>query len=274
MSCNTYFTRETVVDVDAAVIGICRKSWKSIEDKEAEPEKAQEIMSKERFDILPIESDSGVKEYYRTNLWSVFSSISRKQILDTDVIHCQTSLRDLIERFASQPKEFFFLGDEEEIVGLVSIVHLNERQVKVYLFNLLSELEIRLSRFLSSKKSDEELLEIEFETSDQQNDKMPSSYEKIKENYRSDVKNGVDVPFTEYVYLSNFIRIIRKLGLHKDLGYSTTQYDKLGSLVDLRHKVAHPNRSIITEADSVGQLWKRIIRIEEAVDKLKDLQGN
>jgi len=97
------------------------------------------------------------------------------------------------------------------------------------------------------------------------------SYEKIKENYRSDVKNGVDVPFTEYLYLSNFIRIIRKLGLHKNLGYSGTQYDKLGSLIELRNQVAHPNRSIITQPDSVRKLWWRIVRIEEAVDKLKNL---
>jgi len=268
MSCDTYFTRENVVDVDAAVIGISRKSWKAIEDKEAEAEKAREIMRKERFDILPIESDFEVKEYFHTDLWGDFSSISRKQILDADVIDCRTSLRDLIEGFVSQSRQFFFLGDDkEEVVGLVSIVHLNERKVKVYLFNLLSELEIRLSHFLSSRVSEKTLLEMKFETSDEQNDKG-TSYEKIKEHFKSDVKNGVDVPFTEYLYLSNFIRIIRKQGLHKDLGYSGTKYDKkLDSLVDLRHKVAHPNRSIVKEPHSVEKLWRRIVRIEEAVDK-------
>lgn len=255
MSYDTYFIRENVVDVDAAVIGISRKAWKSLKDKEAEPEKAREIMSKQRFDILPIESDFGVKEYFHTDRWNDFSSISRKQILDTDVIHYRTFLRDLIEGFASQSKQFFFLDDEEEVVGLVSIVHLNERQVKVYLFNLLSELEIRLSHFLSSIVSEETLLEMEFEISDEQNDKVPS-YEEIKKNYKSAVKNGVDVSFTEYLYLSNFIRIIRKRGLHKDLGYSGNQYDKLGSLIELRNQVAHPNRSIITQPDSVGKLWR------------------
>ncbi len=266
-----HFVRENIVDVDAAVIGISRKAWKSFKDKEADLEKVREIMSKQRFDILPIESDSGVKEYFHTDRWNDFSSISRKQILGTDVIHYRTSLRDLIEGFASQSKQFFFLDDEEEVIGLVSIVHLNERQVKVYLFNLLSELEIRLSHFLSSRVSEETLMEMEFKISDEQNDKV-LSYEKIKGNYKSDVKYGVDVSFTEYLYLSNFIRIIRKLGLHKDLGYSGKQYDKLGSLNDLRNLVAHPNRSIITQPDSVGKLWKRIVRIEEAVDKLKNLQ--
>lgn len=262
MSYDTCFAREIVVDVDAAVIGISRKSWKSLKDKEVEPEKAREIMSRERFDILPIESDSGVKEYFRTNLWSDFSSISRRQILDADVIPYQASLRNLIEGFASQSRQFFFLGDKEEVVGLVTIVHLNERQVKVYLFNLLSELEIRLSHFLSSRVSEETLLEKEFGISD-----------KIRNAYKSDVAKGVDVSFTEYLYLSNFIRIIKKLGLHEDLGYSTTQYEKkLGSLNDLRHKVAHPIRSIITEPSSVGKLWKRIVRVEEVVDKLKNLQ--
>ncbi len=62
------------------------------------------------------------------------------------------------------------------------------------------------------------------------------------------------------------------MGLHKDLGYSGKQFDKLGSLIKLRNQVAHPNRSIITQPYSVGKLWKQIVRIEDMVDKLNNPQ--
>ncbi|MHC4460414.1 MAG: hypothetical protein ACYS6W_04395 [Planctomycetota bacterium] len=271
MSYDTHFLIENVVDVTAAVIGISKQRWYALKEGEENVVKAREVMEKQRFDILPIVSDSGVKEYFQADSWNDFSSISRKQITDRDVIHFQTPLRDLIHKLASKSRLFFFLSDETEVVGLVSIVHLNSRQVKVYLYNLLSELEIGLSHFLSARVSEEALLEMEFETSDEENDKV-NTYEKIKEDYKDAINKGVDVSFTECLYLSHFIRIIRKMGLHKDLGYSGKQYDRLGSMNDLRHKVAHPNRSIITDANSVERLWKQITRIEKALSKLSSYQ--
>lgn len=270
MSYDTRFLIENVVDVTAAVIGISKNRWEAIKEEEANETTAQDIIQKRRYDILPIESVSGIREYFHTKNWNDYPAISRKRIIDDDIIHYQTSLRDLIDKLVFESRLFFFLCDDVEIVGLVSIIHLNARQVKVYLFNLLSELEIRLSHFLSARVSEEALLEMEFETSDEENDKV-NTYEKIKEDYKDAINKGVDVSFTECLYLSHFIRIIRKMGLHKDLGYSGKQYDRLGSLNELRHKVAHPNRSIITDPNSVEKLWSRITRIEKALSRLRNI---
>lgn len=266
MSYDKHFQQENVVEVTAAVIGISKERWEAIKEGEENAVKAQEVMEKQRFDILPIVSAYGVKDYFKTDRWNDYSSISRKQITDEDVIDFQTPLRDLIYGFTSKSRLFFFLRQGTEVVGLISIVHLNSRQVKVYLFNLLSELETHLSRFLSSKITERELLEMKLGKVNEGNDNK-NSYEESKRNYKKDVERGVEPSFVEYLYLSHFIRIIAKKNLHTALGYSSKSEfnSELGSLNDLRNKVAHPNHSIVTDANPVERLWKQITRIEKAL---------
>jgi hypothetical protein len=272
MSYDTHFLIENVVNVTAAVIGISKQRWEALKDREANAVKAREIMAERRFDILPIVSDSGVKEYFRADMWNDYSSISKRQIYDNDIINFTTPLRDLIHRLAAESRHFFFLGNETEVVGLVSVVDLNSRQVKVYFYNLLSELEIRLGRFLASKVTEGELLGMELGNTKEANGGK-NSYEESKRCYEKDLKSGVESSFIEYLYLSQFIKIIVKKDLHSALGYSRKSEfnSELGSLNDLRNQVAHPNRSIIIDANSVERLWKQITMIEKVLSHLRSI---
>lgn len=262
-----HFLRESVVDINAAVVGVSKNKWKSIEEDIATAERAAEIMRRERFDVLPIASGSVTKEFFQTDRWNDYSMISRKSITHRDVISLQTYIRDVIRDFASEPRCFYFLSHESRIVGLVSIVNLNCRQVKVYLFSLLSELETRLGRFISEHTSETELLEMAFEGDDK------NKYEEIKNRYKKDRSSGVDVAFVEYLYLSDVVNITLKTGLYSELGYGKNKFKaNFGSLVDLRNTVAHPNRSVTTSTDSVVQLWQRIDRIEDALFRLRICQ--
>ena len=69
--------------------------------------------------------------------------------------------------------------------------------MKVYLFCLLSELELRLGNFIASHFSEDELLKMTF----------GQQYEDVKELYRADKETGNDVRFGEYLYLSNLLNI-------------------------------------------------------------------
>ena len=51
---DTRFLRETVVDVDAAVVGVSKARWEAIAEREASVEEAARRMQANRFDILPI----------------------------------------------------------------------------------------------------------------------------------------------------------------------------------------------------------------------------
>lgn len=254
------FMREGVVDINAAVVGISKVRWTCITEREATNEQAAAIMRQQRFDILPIVNDAEIKKYYRTHKWNDYSSISQDTITYRDVIPYHTHIHDVIKALAIESRNFFFLHNERRIVGLVSVANLNCRQVKVYLFSLLSELEVRLGNFISSHVSEDVLLKMTFET------KEKEKHEEVMKRYQQDKKTGSDASFVEYLYLSDLINIIIKQKLYDQLGYSRTRFEnRLGSLNELRHAVAHPARSIVTDKHPVEKLWERIDRVEEAL---------
>ena len=143
------FLRENVVDIDAAVVGIHRTRWTDIDSSSATKERASEMMGEGRFDVLPIVDGTDLRQYYCTDNWGDFSSVSRKSITHRDVIPSSTHIREVIKGFTTERQHFFFLANERRIVGLISVVNLNCRQVKVYLFSLLSELEVSLANFIA-----------------------------------------------------------------------------------------------------------------------------
>ena len=259
-----YFQRESVLDINAAVVGVSKSKWKYIDEDGADENKAIVLMKENRFDILPIMQEASIREYYQTNNWNNYTSVSRKHITHKDIIHFQTHIRDVIKRFANESRLFYFLSNEHRIVGLISVVNLNCRQVKVYLFSLLSELEIRLGNFITENVTTDELMRMTF------NGTTKGKHEDVKARYTSDKAKGYDVPFVEYLYLSDLINVMIEKRLYSKLGYSRTFFEKhFGSLNEFRHNIAHPARSIINRADSVNKLWNKIDHIEEALFKLR-----
>jgi len=260
----SHFAREGVVDINAAVVGVGRTSWIHVSEQEATLENAARMMRSEQIDILPVVNGSRVTKYFRTRQWNDYSSISEETIRHGDAIPFTTHIRDVIRGFALEDRKFYFLQNERRIVGLISVVNLNCRQVKVYLFSLLTELEVHLSTFLSQHIPDDQLLKMTF--GDEEDGQEKDKHSDVKQRYFADKKNGVDLPIMEYLYLSDLISVITKLRLYEQLGYSNRQFQKdLGSLNALRNQVAHPTRSIIVDECSPKRLWRRIDRIEEAL---------
>ena len=101
MTEDIHFLRETVVDIDAAVVGVSSVRWTAIPETEASAERATEMMKANRFDTLPIESEKGIKEYFQTDTWNDYSSIARRAVTHRDVIPYRTPLRNVIQGFAS-----------------------------------------------------------------------------------------------------------------------------------------------------------------------------
>jgi hypothetical protein len=263
---NVHFLRETVVDIDAAVVGISSTRWTSIPVADASTENAAQEMSKHHFDILPIVDADGVKEYFHTEVWEDYSSVIRRRITHRDVIPFATPLRDVIEGFALKSRSFYFLGNERRIVGLISVANLNCRQVRVYLFSLLSELEIELGNLISEHCSETELLDLTFGAATQK-----SKHESVRDRYNSAKAKGVDVQVVEYLYLPDMIKVIGKKKLFGQLGYQSCGKfaDVFNPLVSLRNTVAHPTSSLIVDAKSCIKLWKQIDQIEEVLFHLR-----
>src|SRR5262245_12670741 len=96
---DSHFLRETVVDIDAAVVGISSNRWTAVSEAEATLERASEIMAEHRFDILPITIGTRVTHYFRTSRWNDFSNITKQRITHRDLIPHRTSLREVIKSF-------------------------------------------------------------------------------------------------------------------------------------------------------------------------------
>lgn len=260
-----HFLRESVVDIDAAVVGVSCERWCSIPLADATPERAAEVMRATPFDTLPIDDQAGVKEFFRTEVWNDYATVVRHIISHRDVIPFDVPLRTVIHAFATESRYFYFLGNERRVVGLISIANLNCRQVNVYLFSLLSELEIQLGSLIHRHCTADELLSMTFDATDD------PKYAPARKRYESDRATGVDVPFVEYLYLSDFVKVIKKVGLFRQLGFPSAQQfqNSLGSLVELRHVVAHPTRSLVTDMASCKQLWDQIDRVEGLLFQLR-----
>jgi len=252
-----HFLRRTVVDVDAAVVGISRERWVTIPRNTGYFESARTLMRNSRFDVLPIDDRGSVKRFLHTKKWNDYSEIVESDIRHCDVISFDTGIRDVIKAFAKEEQNFFFLVSERTIQGLISIGCLNCRQVRVYLYSLLSDLEVSLGNYISKNLSEEELIEFVIGSGSSR------SNADIKKRFIEDKAKGVDVPFVEYLYLTDLQNVMVKKKFVNQLGMSSTSAKKvLGALTEFRHRVAHPIRSILATDNPAAELWKRIDQIE------------
>jgi len=262
MKAEIAFRRQNVVNVDAAVVGVSRARWISIR-QEATVQEARDAMAAHRFDVLPIDDGKRCREYFGTAAWGDFSSVSRSSIRHSDVLPYDVSLRDVIRGMGTENRRFFFLVDEGEIAGLISIANLNCRQVALFVFGLLVEIEVRLGELIQRRIGDGFQDALRTVCS-------PEKYKDISERLDADRSKGLDVSIGEYVYLPDLVNVVPLAGLHKELGYSRSSYTRdAGSLVELRNRVAHPSRSLLTSDHSVERLWKRIDRAESLLFALR-----
>ena len=108
-SYDVHFLADTVAHINAAAVGISRNRWSSIKAEEATEREALARMQAGSFDVLPITTEVAVKEYFQTDKWNDFTSVSRKSITHRDVIPLHTHIRDVIKGFASESRLFYFL---------------------------------------------------------------------------------------------------------------------------------------------------------------------
>jgi hypothetical protein len=259
--------QKPLVDVRAAHIGIPKNRWNLLTEEEASKDVAGRTMASSRFDILPVahKNEQTLKGYFKTVQPGNYNEIEFHAIEHHDIIPERVNLRELIDLFHREERFFYFVCHEhslEGISGLVSVVHLNNRLVRVFLYNLLTELELLMSEQLATIP-ESQLLELLEESNN-------TKHQKLINHFHSDQKEGYDTSLVEYLYLSDLVNFTMKLRIFSRLGYSRTRFDDhLNSLVALRNRIAHPSRSIVDNKHTIHRLWKRLDRLDEALFRLK-----
>ena len=256
-----FYLDEGHIKITAASVGISSRRWKA---SKANGSKYKSLMKVNRFDILPIISNDGkTYEFYKTNKPNNYDNISKHPITYKDVIPLDTSIRDIIKGFATDERTFYFLTYHSRITGLITLGNLNCRQVQVYIFGLICELERILSEFIEVVLTKGQLEDFIIKKSES-NKKLQEVWEHYKELIKVDLENKL----IEHLYLSDFFNIINHFKHNIILNYSNTQWDDLSGVNDLRHLVAHPTRSLLDKDNDIKRLWKRIGKIEDLTFRL------
>jgi len=158
MTEDIYFLDEGQVKITVASVGISRQRWTGINENEIENDNYIDLMKSKRFDHLPIISSNGnILEYFKTKNPNNFSSVKRHIISYDDVIPLDTNIKDVIDKFSSTKRTFYFLTFHKNVSGLITLGNLNCRQVQVFVFNLICELERELGDFINDKLNDIEI---------------------------------------------------------------------------------------------------------------------
>ena len=240
------------IDVIASQIGISKWNWVDI--KEHNEEKAKAIMRENRFDVLPItEKDKTVNYYYSTQEWNNYESLNKLPIDNAPKIYYQMSLRDLIRKFNKERNHYYyFLTDENEVLGLVSYVNLNSQLVYNYLFQVLSDIERSILNFLKNYISQEEIIR-EFSNSDNKHliELVKMFEEAIAYNSDSDI--------FQHLYLQDIGILLKKFenklpNDKKKLLSFRKKFSPENTYTILRNKVMHPVRPILTEPNTISKI--------------------
>jgi hypothetical protein len=265
---SSVWSNADIIRVTAAAAGISSTRWDGIRESEATDEQALAKMKECRYDVLPILHGDGedlqVRQCFVALRWNDYSCVQRQTITHRDVIPASTSVRDVIRAFALESRLFYFLSVEDQIAGLVSVANLNSREVLVYLFGMLSKLEVALASLISSGMSRDEIVKTYDRVAD------PAIKDKVFARYQVDKQAGVDLDFLEYVNFRDLVQIACKGKLYETIGYEKKQFTVgFGDLAELRNNIAHPVKSLIGSSNGVNQLWERIDRLEEALFRLQ-----
>jgi hypothetical protein len=271
MTEDIFYQDEGQFKITAASVGVSKLRWKSIKHNEISSNLHIELMEKNRFDHLPVEEvDGSVIKFFKTAVPNKYDKIDELKININDIIALDTNIRDVIEKFATQNRTFFFLRYQKTISGLITLGNLNCKQVQIYIFSLVCELERELGDFLNhflSEKDITEWLNRKIKANIQ-NEK----YKNILLSYANLIDSDLENNLTEHLFLVDLFKIINDTNLYLQLDYSKLEWEKMKSVNELRNRIAHPTRSLIDADNTIFKLHERISKIEDLTFRLSTIK--
>jgi hypothetical protein len=271
MTEDIFYQDEGQFKITAASVGVSKLRWKSIKHNEIISNLHIELMEKNRFDHLPVEEvDGSVIKFFKTAVPNKYDKIDELKININDIIALDTNIRDVIEKFATQNRTFFFLRYQKTISGLITLGNLNCKQVQIYIFSLVCELERELGDFLNhflSEKDITEWLNRKIKANIQ-NEK----YKNILLSYANLIDSDLENNLTEHLFFVDLFKIINDTNLYLQLDYSKFEWEKMKSVNELRKRIAHPTRSLIDADNTIFKLHERISKIEDLTFRLSTIK--
>ena len=227
------------------------------------PEDALEEARDHDYSLLPVVAAGRVAGIFVTRSGKVIPP-TLDQFVTRD-----TPIPDLIDLFAPAPLRGFVVVYRQDPVGFVTTADINKLPTRVYLYNLIAELEIKLATVIHThfEGDDRAILE-----------RLPQSktIEDIEEVSPSMRNAGFYVGVIQQLYISDLANILRKTpDLYRAVGFESGHKvdDVLGGLVDLRNKAAHPVKPLLKSSRGVRDLADDIQGIHRTLALIDEYAG-
>lgn len=191
-------------------------------------------MEAHNFDIIPVEKD-GEKSFFidrekdLTDLADGEIIANRMKPVNFNMVHPDVSIKDALTELVK--KEWFFVGTDSELKGIVTLADLGKPTVSFYLLSNLLMLESGFRRLLGSY-TDTQIPD----AAPEYGDTFPRTINEI--NKTKDLKTALNLPLGD--------KYFRK----------STKY-----LIDLRNALAH-GRSIVDEYNDISEAIDCINKLE------------
>jgi hypothetical protein len=251
----------TMLNITAGEIGINKEKWESV-PASCTKIKAQNKMKELRFDNLPIIGSNGtVIKFWKTTTDGVYKSIKEHNIDYIDTVKSDINFETLIDEFYKNNKNHFFIISNSEVIGLVTISDMNNKLSRLYLYSIISELEILLVEFINKELTELEILE--YLTSKNKTE--------IIERYEKEKKYNIETSITNHLYFIDILKIIKLYELDKKLILFENNWIKYYTINNLRNDIMHSTNNIINSMNCVKKLKIRIAMINELLFKLKNI---
>lgn len=206
------------------------------------------------FDLVPIiENDCIIGVWHQ-------QAINFEPLTDRWLVSRDTSIPDLLTLFVESQRPGFLVLHRQEIIGLVTPADLNKLPMRVYIYNLIGELELGLAALMQDHFQINRMEAIRQKLGEDRWQKITESEERLR-------KGNVDVDPIQLLYLNDLVNIVCKTeDLLTKLKMSGTEAKKLGGLVRLRDRTMHPVRPLLEQyPDDLWKLHERLQRIENVL---------
>ncbi|MNJ95017.1 hypothetical protein D3C87_127210 [compost metagenome] len=263
-----YYLDEGKVTITAASVGISKLRWKAVSVEDANFGRHIDMMKTGRFDHLPIVNNNGsINEYFKTEIVNDYENIVRHKIYHTDTLPLDTLIRDVINKFSTTHRTFYFLTYQKKITGLITLGNLNCKQVQIYIFSLICDLERNLADFVNLSLTPCEIKEYIKKKSEIKK-KEAIKYIKMLEDYNKLISLDLENNFTEHFFFVDFFNIIKDKSLFAFLNLNKAEWANLSSINEIRMRIAHPTRSLIDDKNNIIKLGERLNKIDDLLFRL------
>jgi hypothetical protein len=213
---------------------------------------------KQHYDLIPVTENGRIVAVLRTG------ATEAEPLRDQWLVSRDTGIPDLLTIFAKSRRPAFLVFHRQDVVGLVTPADFNKLPARIYVYNLVGELELALASCIRNHFGEDSERILQRLSKGRRHD--------LEEDHGELIHGNVDIDVVQLLDLSDLVNIvIKRKELREELGFPSGNQAKnaLNSLVDLRNRTMHLVRPLLERIpEDLLRLDDRLRRAECILQRL------